>query len=119
MLVTQPVVHPAPVAPSSQGREMTPVRIGWQQRLPLLLLLGLLVAIYWGVVGKLVYDWYDNPDFSHGFLVPLFSGYLIWTKRHELSRIPIRQSWAGLWLVVVGIFTLFLGVYGAELFLSR
>jgi exosortase len=87
--------------------------------LPAILLLALVAAIYWPVCVKLVEDWYTNPDFSHGFLVPLFSAYLIWTKREQLRGIPLRQSWAGVPLVVAAIFTLFLGIYGAELFLSR
>jgi exosortase len=68
---------------------------------------------------KLVNDWYTDPDFSHGFLVPLFSAYLLWTQRHALRSTPVRQSWAGVPLILLSIFTLFLGVYGAELFLSR
>ena len=60
---------------------MSSVRSRWKQRLPALILLALVVAIYAGVVVKLVHDWYTDPDFSHGFLVPLFSAYLLWTKR--------------------------------------
>lgn len=119
MMVTQPVIHPGPVAPPSQEREMVPVRSAWQRWMPLLLLVALIVAIYWGVALKLVHDWYSDPDFSHGFLVPLFSGYLVWTKRERLRTIAVRQSWAGVPLVVLAIITLFLGVYGAELFLAR
>jgi len=119
MMVTQPVTHPAPVAPPSQEREMVPARARWQQWLPSILLSALLIAIYWPVLTKLVYDWYTQPDFSHGFLVPVFSAYLVWTKRDALRKTPIRQSWAGVPLVAAGIIVLFLGVYGAELFLSR
>lgn len=119
MMVTQPVTHPTPVAPPSQEREVVPVRFTWQQWLPSILLLALIVAIYWGVAIKLVHDWYSDPDFSHGFLVPLFSAYLIWTKREVLKRTPVRQSWAGVPLILLAIITLFLGVYGAELFLAR
>ncbi len=119
MMVTQPVTHPGPVAPPSQEREVAPVRTTWQRWLPAIVLIGLLIAIYWGVIAKLVYDWYTQPDFSHGFLVPLFSAYLVWTKREILRKTPVRQSWAGIPLILVGIVTLFLGVYGAELFLAR
>ena len=119
MMVTQPVTHPSPVAPPSHEREAAPVRTTWQQWLPVILLIGLLIAIYWSVVTKLVYDWYTQPDFSHGFLVPLFSAYLVWTKRETLRKTPVRQSWAGVPLILLGIVTLFLGIYGAELFLAR
>lgn len=119
MMVTQPVSHPAPMAPSSQEHEMAPMQATWQRWLPVMLLLSLLIAIYWGVTAKLVYDWYTEPDFSHGFLVPLFSAYLVWTKRAAIRKIPVEQSWGGVPLVIAGIFTLFLGIYGAELFLDR
>jgi exosortase len=119
MMVTQPVTHPGPVAPPSQEREVVPVHATWRRWLPAILLIGLLVAIYWGIIAKLVYDWYTQPDFSHGFLVPLFSAYLVWTKRETLRKTPVRQSWAGVPLIIAGIITLFLGVYGAELFLAR
>lgn len=119
MLVTPSAIDSGSLAPSSEERESAPAQPGWQRWMPAILLLCLLVAIYWGVTVKLVSDWYTNPDFSHGFLVPLFSAYLVWARREELRRVPVQQSWAGVWLVAAGVFTLFLGVYGAELFLSR
>jgi exosortase len=119
MMVTQPVVQPAPLAPTHHEQDVVPVPSQWQRWLPLVLLCALLIAIYNSVVAKLVYDWYTEPDFSHGFLVPLFSAYLIWTKRDTLRATPVRQTWSGIWLVLLGILVLFLGVYGAELFLAR
>lgn len=88
--------------------------------IPYLLLLALLlVAIYYRVAGKLVYDWYDIPDYSHGFLVPLFSLFLAWDNREAIRKTPIKQSWSGISFIVLGIAILILGVYGADLFLSR
>jgi exosortase len=79
----------------------------------------LLIAIYFRIGTKLVSDWYNIPDDSHGFLVPLFSAFLLWDKRHALARTSVRPSWAGMSLILIGIATVFFGVYGAELFLSR
>lgn len=87
--------------------------------LPYLLIGLLLLAIYYRVAGKLIFDWYDLPDYSHGFLVPLFALFLLWDKRTALSRTPLQPSWRGMSLIVLGIFVLILGVYGADLFLSR
>ena len=93
-----------------------PRKYGW---LPYAIITALLVAIYYRIAGKLVYDWYTIPDYSHGFLVPLFSGYLIWDKRKALSAIPARPTWSGVFLIVFAIILLILGVYGVELFTTR
>lgn len=87
--------------------------------LPYAVITLLLVAVYYRVAAKLIYDWYTIPDYSHGFLVPLFSLFLMWDKRKAIRSTPIRQSWAGISLVVTAIAVLILGVYGVDLFTSR
>lgn len=83
-------------------------------------LIGVLIAaIYYRVMGKLVLDWWEIPDFSHGFLVPVFAGYLVWVKKKALLETKISPSWSGIGVVAMGLMVLLLGVYGAELFLSR
>lgn len=79
----------------------------------------LLAILYRRVAIKLFYDWYTIPDYSHGFLVPLFSIFLIWEKRKELVKIPVKQTWAGILLILCSIAVLILGVYGVELFTAR
>ena len=79
----------------------------------------LMAAVYYRVLAKLVTDWWQVPDFSHGFLVPIFAAYLVWTKRTALLETKIAPTWSGIALVFLGLAVLLLGVYGAELFLSR
>ena len=74
--------------------------------------------MYHNIAAKIVFDWYDLPDYSHGFLVPLFSLFLVWDKRKALAAIPIRQTWQGLPLIVFSLIILVAGVYGVELFTS-
>jgi hypothetical protein len=57
--------------------------------------------------------------YSHGFLVPFFSGFLIWHQRHELQAQAPRGTVLGLAVLVAGILELFLGDLGAENFLMR
>ena len=84
------------------------------------LLMGALVLlIYRDVLIKLVADWWQDPNFSHGFLVPLFSAYLVWTNRQALRTTRIEPSWIGVAIVALGLAVLLLGIYGAELSLSR
>jgi exosortase len=91
-------------------------RLDW---LPYVTIAVLLIVLYYRVAMKLVYDWYTIPDYSHGFLVPLFAAFLIWDKRKVLQAIPIKQTWSGIVLVVFAIMVLILGVYGVELFTAR
>ena len=79
----------------------------------------LMAAVYYRVLAKLVTDWWQIPDFSHGFLVPIFAAYLVWAKRRTLLGTKIAPTWSGIAVVALGLVVLLLGVYGAELFLSR
>ena len=89
--------------------------IGWQG----FLLVGVVLALYAPILSRLVAQWYNDADYSHGFLVPLLSGYLIWRQRDELAKIPRRPSFWGMIVVLLSLGVLFLGSLGAELFLSR
>ena len=88
---------------------------GWQG----LLLVAVLLVLYAPVLRTLVYQWYVDADYSHGFLVPLLSGYLIWQRRGKLQHIPKRPSIWGMVVVLMAMGLLFLGSLGAELFLAR
>jgi exosortase len=83
------------------------------------LIVALVVALYHQVLWKLLVDWWEIPDVSHGFLVPPFAAYLVWAKRKTLREVKISPTWSGIGVVAVGLVVLLLGIYGAELFLSR
>ena len=83
------------------------------------ILLVLLLLLYASVLKSLVLQWWSDPDYSHGFLVPLFSAYVLWHQREGWMKCEIRPSNFGL-LVMLGAIGLFLlGSLGAELFTSR
>ncbi len=90
--------------------------IGWQGYL----LIAVVATLYAPILYKLVVQWLDDPDYSHGILVPFVSLYLIWRKRDELAKIPRQPSvlW-GLVIVLGSLAVLVLGSLGAELSLAR
>jgi len=87
--------------------------------LPAIAIAVLLIALYYRIGIKLVSDWYNFADYSHGFLVPLFSVFLLWDRRQQIAETPVRPNWAGLPVVILGLITLIFGVYGVDLFTSR
>lgn len=86
---------------------------------PISLLGAMLILLYHGIAVKLVTDWYELPDFSHGFLIPFFAAFLLWDNRQKFRSTPIAPSWTGVTLVVFALFELLLGRLGADLFLQR
>ena len=79
----------------------------------------LMALLYYRVGIKLVSDWWNIGDDSAGLLIPFFVLFLLWDKRETLLATRLAPSWKGLGLVLLGLFVLMLGVFGADLFLSR
>lgn len=75
--------------------------------------------LYHQILSSLVVNWWTDPNFSHGFFVPLFSFFIVWKNRKKLAEIPRQPSWFGLVVVSGALLVLIVGVLGAELFLSR
>jgi exosortase len=79
----------------------------------------LLAVLYAGVLRHLAQQWWSDDNYSHGFLVPLFSAYLLWQRRRALAVAPIRGHWSGWPLLLIGLAAFVLGDIGAENFLLR
>jgi len=98
-------------------------REGGQPRLQavsyVLILAVLLGAVYWKILHALAIQWWDDANYSHGFLVPLFSLYLVWQQRAVLRTLPRAGNPIGILVVLAGIAALLIGDLGAENFLMR
>lgn len=90
-----------------------------ENRWYLLALLPLLVLAYWTVVPGMVSDWNNDPNYSHGFLVPLIAGYFAWQKWPELRSLPVSPSNLGLLVVIGSLLLLIFGFAGTEYFTMR
>lgn len=83
------------------------------------ILVFLCLWLYWSTLSRLVVQWWQDPNFSHGFFVPLFSLYVIWQERDRLRRLQPRPSWSGIVLLMFALLLLVIGQMGAEIFLAR
>lgn len=82
-------------------------------------LLALIGWLYGHILARLVIQWWSDPNFSHGFFVPLFALFVVWQDRNRLGLLPAEPSNWGLPIILFSLSTLVIGVFGAELFLSR
>lgn len=79
----------------------------------------LLLGLYAPILRRLVINWWEDPNYGHGFIVPLFAGYVLWQERSRWMSADIRPSNAGILLVLFSLAMLMGGSLGAELFTSR
>jgi exosortase len=54
------------------------------------------------IVG-LVEQWVNDPSWSHGFLIPLFSLYFIHQRKKDILNLEARPNYLGLVLIICGI----------------
>ncbi len=52
----------------------------------LVLALASLAFVYWNVLVWMEGVWSGNPDYSHGYLVPVFAAYILWSNRGSLGQ---------------------------------
>ncbi len=111
------MVHFAQVEPLPERLvEPAPKHYPWWKGV---VLLGLIGWLYASILGRLVGQWWNDPNFSHGFFVPAFALFVLWQDRSRLASLPRVPSWWGLLILVMALCVLVVGVLGAELFLSR
>ena len=91
----------------------------WQTALVVGILVVLLAGLYHEVLVKLGLQWNNDPDYSHGFLVPVLVGYFVWERWNRLKTIRIAPSVWGIGLLAGGLLMLVVGSIGAELYLQR
>jgi exosortase len=83
------------------------------------LLSTLVLIMYASVLASLARQWWNDPNYSHGFFVPVFAGYVLWRSRHRWLALPLRPKNFGLAIMILAITLRVLGMLGAEMFTVR
>jgi exosortase len=83
------------------------------------LLSTLVLIMYASVLASLARQWWNDPNYSYGFFVPLFAAYVLWSSRHRWLALPLRPKNFGLAIMILAIALRVLGMLGAELFTVR
>jgi exosortase len=111
---TQRLTQPANALNAAHPIPHSPISL-WQ----ISVLAVLTLFLYWSTLSHLVGQWWRDPNFSHGFFVPLFAVFVVWQERHRLAEISSSPTWLGLFVLAGALGLLITGQLGAELFLAR
>lgn len=65
--------------------------------------LACLTWAYWTNLGDAAQRWAYDPQYSHGFLVPIFAGVLLWLRRGMAPALPLRGAWWGGLILAAGL----------------
>jgi len=90
-----------------------------QYRMHLLAVIALFIAIYWKIVPDMVLQWYNDENYSHGFLVPVIAAYFFWQRWPALRKKTVESSIFGFVFIVIGLMQLLVSWLGSEYFLMR
>ncbi|MBI3839642.1 MAG: exosortase/archaeosortase family protein [Planctomycetia bacterium] len=67
-------------------------------------LLALLIAVYWNSLDyRGAMQFWDNPKYSHGWLVPIFTVILLWMRYEPFAPVTLGARWAGMGLLTAGL----------------
>jgi exosortase D (VPLPA-CTERM-specific) len=64
------------------------------------------VAYMWTV-------WQSKEEYSHAFIIPLISAFLVWQKKNELAALEFKGSWVGVAVLLLGLLLGLLGQMSA------
>lgn len=78
------------------------------------ILLSLFIAAYWIPLKTIVNIWRTDEDYSYGFLIPLFSAYLLWNKRKVLHNIRFKTAWPVLPFLIFFVLLSLYGILGSS-----
>lgn len=68
----------------------------------------LLIYLYWDALAWMIGQWENNPNYGHGWLIPLAMGYMIFKKK-DVFKADYKSTLKDLWLVFAGVVIFLLG----------
>jgi exosortase len=92
----------------------------WQTVACWSLLAALFLFLYSSTLRGLVEDWWTDPDYSHGIIVPFVVAYIVFRRGQTLKQLPVApQKFLALGVILLSQLLFLAGYFGAEFFLQR
>ena len=78
-----------------------------------LLALSLSFWLYWDGLAEAVLRWQLQEEYSHGYIIPLVSLYILWERRFQIAASYQNFSWWGLPIIALALAVLLVGEISA------
>ncbi len=78
-------------------------QLGLHSCIKILIIGGLFYYLFHNQLGRIVFRWFTDSSWSHGFLIPLFSLYFINQHKSEILNLRTTPSYLGLVCMIFGI----------------
>lgn len=79
----------------------------------------LLWFLFWNVLADMAHDWWIEPAWSQGMLLPPLALYIAWISRKQIFSLPAEPDSWGLLLTGFGCCMFVIGKLASEFFLAR
>jgi exosortase D (VPLPA-CTERM-specific) len=105
---------------AAQADNIRAPQIG-ESRTHIIAITAVLVALlaYSGALLELAHRWGRQEEYSHGFLIPFVTAWLLWTRRDSIRANHGRPSWSGVALVFLALAIHIVGELSAIFILSE
>lgn len=70
-----------------------------------------LAWVYWPALEDMIRRWGLDPQYSHGFLIPVFAAVVLWMRRESFACDPTVTRWWGVAAVAVAVLLRLGGAY--------
>jgi exosortase len=70
-----------------------------------------LLWAFWTTLAEAAQRWGHDPQYSHGYLVPIFAAALLWLRRERLHGADLTPTWWGLAILLAGVTLRLAGVH--------
>jgi exosortase len=109
--------------PVSSGVKLDPIAADKPTHYTLAAQVGIIVALmgvlFVNVLADMAHDWWIEPAWSQGMLLPPLALYIAWIDRRRIFGAAAAPDWRGLLLTALACGTYILGHLASEFFLTR
>lgn len=67
------------------------------------ILLLVLIGTHWATFSHMADRWANDPQYSHGFIVPAFALIVLWSRRGMLKQLAWQPAWVGWPVLAIGL----------------